>query len=275
MQEILLPHSLGEGRIDTIIQLFHIVKSNHSLKVDWSRVREITPAGWGILACLWDRVLEQKIKWKHSGLRSKLRQHPLLKRLWSLPARSAMPEPSFYNFEEEHAVLVGLSNTLLPSFMDQVEEWFGQVHGKLLDGDLAFSCRLILNELMVNAVDHSTAERYYLYAGFSKKQFQVGALDMGVTIPAKLERKYIRENDADYLKLALQEGSTTRRQQVGGLGLSHTLAQLRQAKGTLILLSRQAQLRHYFQSNKVRASLLKVPLDGTWCFANFPWKGRV
>lgn len=273
MTDFTLPQSIGHSHLNKIIELFQILKKGESLQIDWSPVQEITPAGWGILACLWDRVLEQRVSWKHRGLSRRLHKHPLLQKLFKLPARAALPDPGFYNFQDSQTMLVGLAGQFLPNFMDEVELWFGQIHKRSLDPDLAFSCRLTLNELMVNAIDHSTAERYYLYAGFWQQQFQVGALDMGVTIPAKLERKYIQENDADFLKLALKEGITTRRQQVGGLGLAHTFDHLKQGEGTLILLSRQAQMRRYFHHNKVRCNLIKHTLDGTWCFANFPLKG--
>lgn len=124
-------------------------------------------------------------------------------------------------------------------FVDKMKTRFiGQ-----LNGDLEFSASLILNELMVNSVDHSTAERYFLYAGTWNNEFHIGALDMGITIPAKLERKYKASDDVHYLDMALKEGVSTRRQRLGGFGLFYAFEHLKTSRGKLTILSREAQIR--------------------------------
>ena len=122
---------------------------------------------------------------------------------------------------------------------------------------------------MVNCIDHSTAERYYLYAGKEGREFHLGALDMGITIPAKLERKYSVKNDVELLEMSFEEGISTRRQRTGGFGLYQTFEHLKQNKGKLTMVSRNAQVRRYFNRRSVIKGPLKYTLDGTWCFARF------
>ena len=129
---------------------------------------------------------------------------------------------------------------------------------------------LIMNELMQNTVDHSTAERYYLYAGISDKNFEFGILDMGVTIPAKLETKYSLVNDKEYLTEVFQKGFGTRRDRPGGMGLYYLFENIKYLKGRLVILSRNAQVRLNFATRNYKSSDLKRRLSGTWCMANFP-----
>ncbi len=157
--------------------------------------------------------------------------------------------------------------------MDELENRFSEIFRA--DEDLAFSCRLMLNELMQNSLDHSSSERYYLYGGVWENEFHLGALDMGITLPGRLEGKYTCASDVEHLKLALKPGITTRRLRPGGLGLSHVFELLKNAEGRLTIVSRRAQLRRYFKRRVTAAGALKYPLPGTWCFGRFPLqKGR-
>jgi hypothetical protein len=45
-------------------------------------------------------------------------------------------------------------------------------------------------------------------------------------------------------------------------------------KGTLVLLSRGAQMRKYFGTRRSQINRLKVPLGGTWVFARLPMGGN-
>ena len=91
-----------------------------------------------------------------------------------------------------------------------------------------------------------------------------------MTIPAKLEQKYSLTDDTAYLAHSFEEGVSTRRQRQGGLGLSHTFDLVKDSGGTLIVMSRHAQIRRYFRNRKVVRGVLKQPLRGTWCFVKFP-----
>lgn len=163
-------------------------------------------------------------------------------------------------------ILRGNREHLNIQFLEHVQEVFSGRISK----DLFFACKLVTNELMQNSVDHSTSERYYLYAGVWKNEFHAGVLDMGATIPAKLEQKYACSNDVEYLEVALKYGTGTRRQRPGGFGLYYFSDFLKENNGKLTILSRRAQVRRYFKTRRSQKNLLKYPLAGTWCFARFP-----
>ena len=69
MSPILLPQEISDGRLDAILEIFSLIKSEKKnkkpLQLDWTKVKKITPAGYAILACLFDTVVEQKAKITH------------------------------------------------------------------------------------------------------------------------------------------------------------------------------------------------------------------
>ncbi len=272
MKEVFLPMEVGDGRLDGILELFHLVRgdpaSTSDLCLNWSRVEQITPAGFAIMACFFDSVLEQKCKLKNVFVKKKFKSIPVVRNLLNCGKYKSLPKPEIHDVSSHDHMLCGREFSVDPYFMDRVEAGCG----KVLSSKLSFSCRLIVNELMQNSVDHSGAERYYLYAGQWNQEFHVGVLDMGITIPARLEQKYTLENDVKYLELALKEGSSTRRGRTGGLGLHHTFETLKTSNGRLTIVSRNAQIRRYFKRRKVAKGKLKYALRGTWCFTRFPMR---
>lgn len=275
--KVLLPKHIGYGRLDALLAIFAHIRANRAtvkkgqlLQLDWQRVERVSPAGYAILACLFDTAFEHQYILVNKGMSKQLKTIPVIQNLGGLKDFKRFPKPSLHNQQLEESILCGNESLLNLSFIEDFERRFGSY----LSEDLAFSCRLILNELMQNSVDHSSAERYYLYAGVWRtngaKEVHIGVLDMGVTIPAKLQQKYISKDDSDYLELALREGITTRRARPGGLGLFHTFEHLKNHEGTLTLISREAQLIRYFKSKKIRRQVLKNSLSGTWCLARFP-----
>lgn len=274
-----LPATIGESNCHSFIKLIHNIRSHpqQSWVLDWTRTTRIQPAGHALLASLFDEVVEHQTKLQNWHLKKSLQDYQIIKNLMRIQDFKTLPKPDIHHDEGQtfthdggrQFILSGAEDTLNIFFMDHVKAQFHDI----LDEDLEFSCRLLFNELMQNAVDHSTSERYYLYAGRVADEFHVGVLDQGVTIPAKLETKYPCENDMAYLALAFEEGISTRRRRQGGLGLSHTFDLIKESGGTLILISRRAQIRRYFRNKKVVRSELRRPLYGTWCFARFPLKG--
>lgn len=269
MIEFLLPGSIGDGRLDTMIEIFSRVKQaekKDEVRLNWTRVTEILPAGYAILACLFDTAVEHRSRLENVFVKKRFRTIPVIKNLIDLARFKGLPQPNIHYSQTNNFILSGGETSLNMTFMDQVDLKFK----KTVSEDLTFSCRLIFNELMQNSVDHSTAERYYAYAGPWKTEFHIGVLDMGITIPAKLEQKYSCDSDVDYLMLCPKVGISTRRQRVGGLGLSHTLDLLKGHQGRLTVLSRDAQMRRYFKRRHIARGRLKQRLNGTWCFARFP-----
>lgn len=267
MQTVTLPQSISDGRLDTVLKIFFLLKGKaKKMRLDWSRVSAISPAGYAILACLFDTVIEQHGSLRHLRIKKKFKTLPVIQNLLRAGEFQTLPDPGLHNFQSQDLIFEGSDLKVNLSFMDRVDAAFNSI----LSEDMRFSCRLILNELMINCIDHSTAERYFLYAGKWEKEFHIGVLDMGITIPAKLERKYIKDSDVALLEHALKEGVTTRRQRMGGFGLAHTFDVLKNHKGKLTILSRGAQVRRYFNRGSLIKGKLKHILDGTWCFTRFP-----
>lgn len=269
---IYLLDNLGSGRLDSLLRIFAEIRETkrNFIQLNWTNVKNISPAGYGILACLFDSALEQGVELENTFVKKNFKSLPVVKNLLEIASYRKMPKPSVHDFEVDDFVLQGQENALNPVFIQRFEEKFGNLLGE----EMTYSCQLILNELMQNSVDHSSSERYYMYGGLwnvkEKREIHIGVLDMGVSIPAKLAQKYREISDQDYLDLALKEGSTTRRARPGGLGLYLTFEHLKQSDGTLTVVSRHAQLVRYFKSKTVRRRKLKFSLNGTWCFARFP-----
>ena len=268
------PAVIGDGRIDIFLKLLSLAKTpsarKKTIRLDWSKSQEISPAGFAILSTLFDCLIEQKIEVKNINQSKKFRDIPVVQNFKNITSFAALPKPDIHNMETPTLVMRGADGKIEPLFSECLDNKFS---GKLSD-DLLYAGRLILNELMQNSVDHSTAERYYIYAGLWKKEFHIGLLDMGITIPAKLEQKYRCTDDLGYLELSLQKGSSTRRQRTGGFGLYYFFELIKENWGRLTLVSRHAQLRRYFKTRKSQKNILKYPLPGTWCFARFPLEER-
>ena len=90
---------------------------------------------------------------------------------------------------------------------------------------------------------------------------------MGVSIPAKMEQKYEAKNDVEFLQKSLKLHVGTRRTRTGGLGLHHMFEIIKKQKGRLVIISRDAQMRIYFQRGQTKTNQLKHKLYGTWCMA--------
>lgn len=122
---------------------------------------------------------------------------------------------------------------------------------------------------MQNTVDHSTSERYFIYAGINEieNSFEFGVIDRGIGIPTKLETKYLETSDENYLKKALEFGIGTRRNRKGGMGLYYLFEILKEEKGKMVIISRNGQLRRYFNSRNIKSGSINRTLYGTWCMA--------
>lgn len=267
-----LPQTIGDGRVDIFLKWIVLTKQHGSglkLKLDWSKVSSISPAGFAILACLFDTFIEQKAQVSNIHVPKKLKEFPAVNHMIHLGRFSALPPATIQNYENSMSLLAGRHNAIDPLFSERLQEKFSPY----LSEGLLYAAVLTLNELMQNSVDHATSERYYLYAGLWNNEFHTGCLDMGITIPAKLEQKYVCNNDLEYLELALQKGTGTRRMRTGGFGLYYFFEFLKESGGKLTIVSRGAQIRRYFKTRKSQKNILKYRLPGTWCFARFPLEG--
>lgn len=264
-----LPSVIDDGRIDTILKLINLAKSypneKKALTLDWSKTQALSPAGIAIMACVFDFMVEQKTEIKNIKISKKLLNIPVVSNFKNIKNFQTLPKPDINNIEDPNLIVKGIEGGINTLFTERLDEKFSDK----ISEDILYAGKLIINELMQNSHDHSTAERYYMYGGLWNGEFHTGLLDMGITIPAKLEQKYIRQNDIEYLELSFEKGSSTRRQRTGGFGLYYFFEFLKENEGKLTIVSRNAQIRRYFKTRRSQKNILKYPLPGTWCFARF------
>ncbi len=259
------PEVIDDGRLDWVLNLLNEAQGCHTVSLDWSKTKELSPAGYAILCCLNDFFVEQKNRVQHLHLPRKLTRFPVVRTMKNVNSFEALPEPSWYNYEDRYTVVRGNGTSFDVFFREYLEGKFAHLLGE----ELLYTCLMIANELMQNSVDHSSAERYYIYAGRWGAEFHLGVVDMGVTIPARLEQKYECPDDLEYLELAMMKGTGTRRVRTGGLGLYYFFEHCKQFEGKLTIMSRGAQIRRYFKTRRSQKNALKYPLRGTWCCARF------
>ncbi|MFH1223756.1 MAG: hypothetical protein V1647_05385, partial [Pseudomonadota bacterium] len=58
MIEILMPTIISDKRLDGILKILHLIKNHTPLRINWSRTTKISPAGYAILSCLFDSIIE-------------------------------------------------------------------------------------------------------------------------------------------------------------------------------------------------------------------------
>lgn len=263
MQQFSLPKTLGSERLDTIILLISSIRDEAEIVLDWSKVSVIEPAGIAILSVIFDQSIEKECKIVNINVSPEIkRKYPLI--VFSKDRPGALPLPSFHDFQNSESFLLCCQGGIDLRYKEILANKFEK-----LDSDLVFSVQLVFNELIQNAVEHSTSERYYLYFGLLNDEVHYGVLDMGVSLPAKMEQKYNAEDDIDYLELSLKEGISTRRQRTGGLGLYHTFEMIKDLHGKFVFISREGQVRRYFSQRKVNRMKLKAKLNGTWVMFTF------
>jgi anti-sigma regulatory factor (Ser/Thr protein kinase) len=262
-----MPKNMDDGRLDGYIEIISTIRAGRGVELSFKKTKEITPAGYALLFILLDVACEQKVIFKVVDFKKTHNLHSIILRASELnKSLNGFYNINQLNIQTADFIVYGKSSSIAPEFIENINQKFG----RKLSEDLLWDVSLIVNELMQNTVDHSTAERYYLYAGISEKNFEFGILDMGVTIPAKLETKYSLANDKKYLSQVFTKGFGTRRDRPGGMGLYYLFENIKDLKGRLVILSRDAQVRLNFATRNYKSSDLKKRLSGTWCMANFP-----
>jgi anti-sigma regulatory factor (Ser/Thr protein kinase) len=258
---------MDDGRLDGYIEIISAIRAGKGVELSFKKTKKITPAGYALLFILLDVACEQKVSFKVVDFKKSHNLHSVIMNASELnKSLNGFYNINQLNTQSSDFIVYGKSSSIAPEFIEKINQKFE----KKLSEDLLWDVTLIINELMQNTVDHSTAERYYLYAGINDKNFEFGILDMGVTIPAKLETKYSLIDDKKYLSEAFTKGFGTRRDRPGGMGLFYLFENIKDLKGRLVILSRNAQVRLNFGTRNYKSSDLKKRLSGTWCMANFP-----
>lgn len=268
MQRFSLPKIFGSERLDTVIEILDAMRSHNEIEIDWAEVHIIQPAGKSIISIIIDQAIEKKCFLIHTNLnKAHKQQHPLLKNLYK---KDGLPKTTDHHVRDLNSFSICCQGGIDLLYKQILIDHFSEK----LNEDTLFSVQLVINELMQNAVDHSTSERYYIYFGIQEKEIHFGVLDMGVTLPSKMEQKYDASSDIDFLEMSLKEGTTTRRLRIGGLGLYHSLEMIKNEGGKFVFISRDGQIRRYFSQRKISRMKLKNRLHGTWVMFTFKMKGH-
>jgi anti-sigma regulatory factor (Ser/Thr protein kinase) len=267
----IMPVSISDERLDYLVELYSLVIHREKIILSFVKNKLISPAGMALLCNLLDAACEARCEIEVRDIDTGNSQHIQFSKLVEELKRSKSFLSSLkLQFENESSLNWFKVSSIAPEFIEKLNYKFSNV----LTEDQKWTVSLLLNELMQNAVDHSTSERYFIYAGINQYDFEFGVIDRGVTIPAKLEVKYQIDNDQEFLKKSLEFEVGTRRNRKGGMGLYYFFEMLKDEKGKLVILSRDAQLRRHFAHKSAVSSDLKHRLYGTWCLARISLESK-
>lgn len=266
-----IPKTLSDERLDLILLKLNEINLSDKAKVIFSlkKNKQITCAGFAILLIMLDAISEKKFKAELQCVDLNNPLHLKFENLVAETEKGFIPMSKVQYLTKE-TIIIGKVSSIAPEFIQMLESKFLNVLGE----ENLWSIKLVANELMQNTVDHSTSERYFIYAGLIGDDFGIGVLDRGVSIPSKLEGKYVKNVDEDYLNISLEIKIGTRRNRDGGMGLYYLFENIKNEGGKLVLISRNGQIRRHFSSRNSIKTKTKVPLRGTWCMARIPLENK-
>jgi anti-anti-sigma regulatory factor/anti-sigma regulatory factor (Ser/Thr protein kinase) len=266
--KIQIPTTISDERLDGMLNILHLIDLGaKKIILDFSRNTTISAAGYAIFCSIIDSANEHSSKIYCININRKEKTHLKIEAITEQSRdRKGFLQIENMNLIQDSSLNWGRVSSIAPEFIELIQQKFNST----LSEDELWIIKLILNELMQNSVDHSTSERYFIYAGFNKKTFEIGVIDRGVTIPAKLESIYNKRFDHEYLELSVKQGIGTRRNRPGGMGLYYLFEHLKDEAGKLLIISRNGQLRRHFNAKKVISKETKYRLRGTWCMGRIP-----
>lgn len=270
MSNLRLPTHFSDARLSDVVQFLYNLTTPNSkpIRLAGHNVKSLSPAAKAILSLVVDRVRMQDKPVICDHFSKTLATYPPMKHLQGTP-RGKLCTTEEVSYSDSQTLVIARDATVHPLMNSVLEDHFS----KDLSNEQLFHLQLLSNELIQNAADHSGAERTYYFAGPWKDHFQFGILDMGISIPARMERKYPEHSNVELLELALKKGFGTRQTREGGLGLHYLWEIMKQHGQRFVLMSRDAQVRKYFSTRRSQKGSLKKPLLGTWVLARLPKKG--
>ncbi len=155
---------------------------------------------------------------------------------------------------------------LNPLFIDEIIEVF-DFHLNLSEG-VRGSLKVSLSETMQNVVTHSESDGYYICAWSNKrkKQLQLCISDLGIGILSSLqssEEYSFLSNHHRAIRLATEEGVTSRPSRNAGLGLNHIKNFISINKGKMCIISGNGKVFWKFDQGKILEQDMKIPFSGT------------
>jgi len=143
--------------------------------------------------------------------------------------------------------------------------------------DTKGSMRLVLSELLTNAIDHSGDQRAYICIGRwpNSSYLHLVCLDFGVGIPTKLRTRYPElDTDVKAFEEQHRRGLTTRIKRDGGKGYKLIQDILKFNKGRLSIISNYARVNYRYDKSDYKIWKTKLPFHGTCVDIQFnPSKG--
>lgn len=260
MSTLNLPSKFGDStHLSRLVDYQNLLRESRTIKWNWKETKIIQAAGCAILGSLSEIAIESGCKIKNLGIKKHLKNKKYAIH-FAAQANQKSFELSTWQTLEKDFVFFGTSGKVTTVFHDYLDQYFQ------LSDEENYNVRLIISELISNSVDHSGADRYFVYIASYKHEILLGVLDMGVSIPKKLSQKYDFESDLESLKQAIKLGVSTRRERVGGRGLNVVFEILKNTKGVLTMMSGRAAIRRYFNNTAVKSYSFNHPLRGCWVF---------
>ncbi len=262
--EFLFPKVLSEANTEKYLRVINAMREGaKKIRLNFRETEEVTPSGIAMLLALHDVAYEQEIKIDSVFIKKKFKQFPIFQKLEKLrPGAIEEIERFNYNGDEvQYSSVEGsFSIDTLTSYTAKISKSFAR------------STQEILTELIQNSIDHSSSERFHYFLGEDENELSMGVLDLGVSIPSKLEQKYLQSSDTDYIESSFKKDVSTRRLRSGGHGLAETMELIKKLDGRVAVLSRKGQVRRYFKNRRIDRKELKFNLPGTWTFVTIPKK---
>ena len=150
---------------------------------------------------------------------------------------------------------------------DQIVEVFD--HALHMSDGVRGSLKLAINEVMTNAFDHSESRDgcYVCAQNYPQaRTIRLCIADFGIGLLKRLSPKYTDLRDSHHaIKLAIQEGITTRPGLSGGYGLWHIHRFIEMNEGRMCILSGDGKVVWDFKGakSKVKEQTMHYPFSGT------------
>lgn len=261
IKEFFFTRILSEASTESFLRLIDLILAGEKrIRLNWSEVEEVDPAGIALLSLVYDLACERKIKLDSVFTKKKIKDCPIVSKFQEVRG-DKLDHSGELCFSYEGGQYFCLENAHPKELKAVGRDPFEQA-------DIAH----LFRELTQNAIEHSSSERFYAYTAETEDEIRLGVLDVGVGIPAKLKNHFSHPEDLDFIESALEKGSTSRRLKEGGIGLYRVSQMVKQMKGRLVILSGEGQLRRYYANRRIDRKSTKFRTPGTWIFISIPKK---
>ncbi len=256
------------GFSNAMIELCHKARTagKDTLLVDLSRTTFVTPFGIVLLAGTISEVLSNNKKAEYIEPRD-VKTKRFLQGIGFNKFFNLTREP--YKIESPNVQLRCLKK--IDYFLtDQILEVFKSSIS--MSEGVQGSLKMALNELMTNVFDHSESRKGCYVCAQTYPQaghIRLCVADFGIGILASLKKvskyKSLR-SDYDGIKLAIQEGVTSRKQGGAGKGLDNINRFVKVNEGKLYILSGRGKVLWNYSDPKkprIEEQTMSLPFDGT------------